>query len=54
MESGFAPAWMLEDGVYERAGREVHDPTAEGEAPPGGNVQDGRGPEDQVVEPIPN
>jgi len=50
MESGFAPAWMLEDGAHERAGREVHDPTTEGEAPPGENVQDGKGSE----EPIPN
>ena len=50
MELGFAPAWMLEDGAHERAGREVHDPTTEGEAPPGENVQDGKGSE----EPIPN
>lgn len=54
MESGFAPAWMLEDGAHERAGREVHNPTAVGETPPGENVQDGRGPEDQISEPIPN
>ena len=27
MEKGFAPAWMLEDGTQERAGREISNHT---------------------------
>jgi hypothetical protein len=40
MEKGFAPAWMLEDGSQERAGREVtnHTQQTETEAEIGGEA----------------
>lgn len=52
MEKGFAPAWMLEDGSQERAGREVTNHTQQTEAEIGGEaaVADTSGENAQVAD----